>query len=45
MKVLKGNIRMFVNFDIDLHFQVHLLQELDDQTQRDYSAETMMKIA
>ena len=37
-------MRIFVNADLDLHFQGHLLQELDGQTKFDHFSENMMKI-
>ena len=39
-----SKMRIFVNFYIDQHFQGHLLQELDDQTQYDHFCENLMKI-
>ena len=38
------DLRIFVNYDTDLHFQGHLLQELDSQTQCDNIGEYSMKI-
>ena len=37
-------MRIFVNFDRDLHCQGHLLQELDGQAYCDYFGENLMKI-
>ena len=34
----------FVNFDLDLHFEDHLLQELDGQTHCNHFGENLMKI-
>ena len=34
---------IFVNFEIDLHFQGHLLRKLDDQTQGDHFGENLIK--
>ena len=38
-------MRIFVHFNINLHFQDHLLQELNDQTQCDHLDENLMKIS
>ena len=37
-------INIFVNFYVDLHFQGHLLQELDDHMQCDFFDEYLMNI-
>ena len=38
-------IILFINFYLDLHFQGHLLQELNYQTQCDHFGENFMKIS
>ena len=38
-----SKMRILKNCGIDLHFQCHQLQELDDQTQCDHSGEILMK--
>ena len=35
---------IFVNFDLDLHFQGHVLQEIDDQAQCDHFGEKFMSV-
>ena len=39
-----SKMSIFINFDLDLHFQGHLLQELDHQTQYNHFGENLMKI-
>ena len=36
---------IFVNFNLDIHFQCHLLQELDDQTHYDHFGKNLMEIS
>ena len=36
--------KIILNFDLDLHFQGHLLQESDDQIQCNHFGENFMKI-
>ena len=36
-------MKIFVNFDLDLYFQGHLLQRKDGQTQCDYFGENLIK--